>query len=150
MIEAIYLAPRKREPLQSCDFANVIAFQGLAGDRYCRKSVSSKHNVSFMAVEQVEQFNRRHDAAITWSAARRNVMTRGIHLNALVGVDFRIGNVWFRGEELCQPCSLMARWYRDSGLNQRALLKQMMDRSGIRATALNDGIIETGIPIVVD
>ncbi len=150
MIEAIYLAPSKREPLQTCDFANVIAFQGLAGDRYCRKSVSSKYNVSFMAVEQIELFNRRHGAAIAWSAARRNIMTRGVNLNALVGVEFRIGNVWFRGEELCQPCALMARCYRDSGLNQRALLKEMMGRSGIRATALNDGIIEIDMPIVVD
>ncbi|MGH1374196.1 MAG: MOSC domain-containing protein [Cellvibrionaceae bacterium] len=150
MIEAIYVAANKRESLQNCDFANVIAYQGLAGDRYCRRSLSTKYNVSFMAVEQVERFNRRHETAITWSAARRNVMTRGIDLNALVGIEFRIGNVWFRGEELCQPCKLLARWYRDSGLNQRTVLTEMMARSGIRATALNDGVIEIGMPITVE
>ncbi len=150
MIEAIYIAANKREPLLTCDFANVIAYQGLAGDRYCRKSASSKRNVSFMAVEQIEYFNRRHEAAITWSAARRNVMTRGIDLNTLVGVEFRVGNVWFRGEELCQPCRLMARWYKESGLNERALLTAMMGRSGIRASALNDGIVEVGMQIVVE
>ena len=147
MIEAIYTAPKHRQPLQSHTYANLIAFQGIQGDRFCRKTRQSHRNITLMAVEQVDWFNQQFSSAVDWGQARRNLMTRGVDVNGLIDREFRIGNVWFKGVELCEPCRLMGDWYRSSQVSAKTVIETMTGRSGIRAEILNDGIIEVGMPV---
>ena len=69
---------------------------------------------------------------------RRNVVTRGIDLNALVGHEFAIGELRCRGMRLCEPCTVV------DGYASRPVLRQLVQRGGLRADILEDGVIRVG------
>jgi len=81
-----------------------------------------------------------HDANLRLSAAdsRRQVLTRGIDLNALVGREFTVGSVRCRGVELCEPCAHL------QSVTQEGVLKGLVHRGGLRADVLNDGDVAGG------
>ena len=66
MIQAIYIAPQHRASLQASNYANLIAFQGIQGDRFCRKSRHTERNITFLASEQVDRFNQTFSTQVTW------------------------------------------------------------------------------------
>jgi MOSC domain-containing protein YiiM len=70
--------------------------------------------------------------------ARRNVVTRGIELNALVGRRFRVGDVECLGQRLCEPCAHLER------LTTSGVLRGLIHRGGLRADVLTDGEISIG------
>jgi len=74
---------------------------------------------------------------------RRNILTRGIGLNGLVGRDFMIGDVRCRGMRLCEPCKVTERYAT------RPILWALVHRGGLRADILHDGQIRIGDPIHV-
>lgn len=69
---------------------------------------------------------------------RRNVVTRGIRLNGLVGVEFMIGEVRCRGKRLCEPCRVI------QGHADRPILRALVHRGGLRADIITDGEIAVG------
>jgi MOSC domain-containing protein YiiM len=69
---------------------------------------------------------------------RRNVLTRGVALNQLVGHEFTIGAVRCRGMRLCEPCTVVQRYA------SRPVLRQLVHRGGLRADILEDGLISVG------
>jgi MOSC domain-containing protein YiiM len=75
---------------------------------------------------------------------RRNVVTRGIDLNALVGTEFRIGALRCRGMRLCEPCTVAQRYA------SRPILRPLVHRGGLRADILEDGEIALGDLIQTD
>ena len=72
---------------------------------------------------------------------RRNVVTRGIDLNGLVGREFAIGGVRCRGMRLCEPCTVIQRYAA------RPVLRPLVHRGGLRADILDDGVIRVGDPV---
>ena len=79
---------------------------------------------------------------LTGAEARRQVVTRGVRLNDLVGREFRVGTVACRGVRLCEPCEHLERL---TGVPKRSLVH----RGGLRVDALSDGEIAVGDEIVV-
>ena len=69
---------------------------------------------------------------------RRNVVTRGIDLNALVGHEFLVRKVRCRGMRLCEPCTVVDRY------SPRPVLRALVHRGGLRADILEDGVIAVG------
>ena len=70
--------------------------------------------------------------------SRRNLVTRGVALNHLVGRDFQIGEVKARGIRLCEPCDHLQR------VTGRELIKGLRHRGGLRAQILTQGTIRIG------
>jgi MOSC domain-containing protein YiiM len=83
------------------------------------------------------------DHTLDFPATRRNVLTRGIDVNALVGRTFRIGDVLCHGSRLCEPCVHLDR------LSGPGLLRPLIHRGGLRADILTDGKIEVGARVQV-
>jgi MOSC domain-containing protein YiiM len=90
-----------------------------------------------IAAEVCESF----DPPLTASEHRRNLVTRGIDLNGLVGREFTIGEVRCRGMRLCEPCTVVQRY---AG---RPVLRALVHRGGLRADILEDGEIRLGDPV---
>jgi len=76
--------------------------------------------------------------SLGYAEARRNVVTRGIDLNALVGRRFRIGDVECLGQRLCEPCAHLER------LTSKGVLRGLIHRGGLRADVLTGGQVTTG------
>ncbi len=79
---------------------------------------------------------------LDFAGTRRNVPTRGVDVNALVGRRFRIGDVLCEGRRLCEPCFHLDR------LSGPGLLRPLIHRGGLRADVLTDGEIRLGAPVV--
>jgi hypothetical protein len=138
-LEMICLAPSAGEPVQTPESVRAIAGSGLEGDRHVSgrgtfPSGPPGSALTLIAAEVCESF----DPPLTPSEHRRNLVTRGIDLNRLVGRTFTIGEVQCRGMRLCEPCTVVQRY---AG---RPVLRALVHRGGLRADILQDGQIGLG------
>ena len=128
--------PPGETPMETVDKVECVAGSGLRGDRYFDHKDDYKGQVTFFAEEVhqrlCEQLGRYPDEVET-SVYRRNVITRGVDLNTLIGKDFEVQGVRFRGSEECSPCYWMDRAF---GPGAEVALK---GNGGLRARILSDG-----------
>jgi MOSC domain-containing protein YiiM len=85
-----------------------------------------------------------HGISLEPRETRRNVVTRGVDVNALVGKRFRIGDVECEGVELCEPCRHL------ESLTKPGIIKGLVHRGGLNADILEGGEISVGDPVVVN
>lgn len=142
-VEALLTAKDAEAAVDSHDSVDLHAGRGIVGDRYYNGtgtfSASEKHGQELTLVEG-EVLDALHDEGLdlTPADARRNIVTRGVDLNALVGREFGIGPVRCIGRRLCEPCSHLQR------LTGRAVLKPLVHRGGLRADILTSGTVRLG------
>src|SRR5688572_16959868 len=103
---AIYIGPTKREPMQSLPHVAAIAGKGLAGDRYgeLAKTVQPEQEVTLIESEAIAGAVAEEGLEFGPHLARRNLITKDVPLNHLVGRRFKVGDVTLRGIMLCEPC----------------------------------------------
>ena len=142
-VEAIYVAPVKGDFPHAVDRVDAHAGKGLVGNRYYFEDGAPAGNaLTLIEAEAVEAFTNESGISLSPQESRRNIETRGIDLNALVGRRFRVGNVECLGIELCEPCSHLA------AMTHREVLRGMVHRAGLNADILTDGEIAVGDPVV--
>lgn len=126
------------EPVVETDRLDCVAGRGLVGDRYFDYKPDFKGQITFLDWHVYREVTAAVGADVPPSALRRNVVIEGIDLNTLVGRDFRIGRVAFRGVEECRPCYWM----------DRALAPGAEDllrgKGGLRARILTSGALTPG------
>lgn len=142
-VEFIYIAPAATVPALSVKEALAIPGVGLEGDRYAlRQGTFFKPEPDFeltlIEAEAIEALERDYHVELAPGEARRNLVTRGVALNHLVGRDFHIGEVKAHGIRLCEPCSHLQR------LTGRSVIKGLLHRGGLRAQILTQGAIRVG------
>jgi MOSC domain-containing protein YiiM len=132
LVEAIHISAAESELPHPVDGVDVTA-QGVVGDRY-----GEARDLTLIEAEALEGL--RDDTGIELSAAesRRQVLTRGIRLNDLVGERFIVGGVECVGQELCEPCNHL------QGLTQQGVLRGLVHRGGLRADIVSGGRIAVG------
>jgi MOSC domain-containing protein YiiM len=94
--------------------------------------------ITLIEQENVDGFAAESGLAFMARHARRNVVTKGVRLNELVGHEFYVGEVRVRGIRLCEPCSHLAR----SSFPET--LKGLVHKAGLRAQILSEGEIRVG------
>ena len=150
MVEAIHLAAAAGEPMRSVDAARAIAGVGLEGDRYALRTghwspnLNVDRDVTLVEAEEIERLATEQGIVLAPGATRRNVTTRGVRLNALVGRRFRIGPVECEGTRLCEPCQYL------TDLLGEPVLAPLVHRAGLRARILTDGEIRLGADLVAE
>lgn len=145
VVVQIFTAAIRGAAMESRECVTALTNEGLAGDRYARAGArrGPDYQLTLIEAEHVEAFARSIDAAFTADMSRRNIVTRGVSLNDLVGKQFRIGAAKFQGMELCEPCSLFAKRTR------REVLFYFRERGGLRARIVGGGEIHVGDPVIV-
>ncbi|MCU1296430.1 MAG: hypothetical protein JWO91_708 [Acidobacteriaceae bacterium] len=142
-VESIHIAPTAKAPMRAIDQVQALPGIGLEGDRYAKQQGTffkplPDFELTLIEAEALEALNREYDVALSPSESRRNVITRGVALNHLVGKEFKIGEVKIRGIRLCEPCSHL------EALTGRPLIKGLRHRGGLRAQILTEGAIRIG------
>lgn len=143
-VVSIHTADASSRPMKSVSEVRAVAGKGLEGDRYFKQvgTYSDKpgpdREVTLIEIEAIESLKRDYGVEIDPGASRRNVVTRGVPLNHLIGREFRVGEVTLRGIRLCEPCSHLER------LSQKGVLRGLIHRGGLRAQILTDGTIRVG------
>jgi MOSC domain-containing protein YiiM len=111
-----------------------ISGRGIRSDRYFDFKDDYKGQITFFSGEVFDQLCAALQIENCSPAlARRNVITRGADLNALIGLDFEIQGVHFHGMEECRPCYWMNRAIAPGAE------KFLKGNGGLRAKILSDG-----------
>jgi MOSC domain-containing protein YiiM len=142
-VEQINIGPERTLPAP-VERVRALAGKGLEGNRYLYDDAPPGRALTLIAAEAIEAFNAETGIPLTAAESRRNVLVRGIDVNALVGRRFRIGAVECVGVELCEPCKHL------ESVTYPGVIKGMVHRAGLNADILTDGEIAVGDPVRVD
>ncbi len=140
----IHVAPKASSPMQPLAEARLIAGTGIEGDRYATRlgTYSNKHHIDRQAtlieVETLEALARDRGIALDPHEHRRNLTTRGVPLNHLVGRYFRVGECVLYGGRLNVPCMYL------QNLVGKQVLKPLLNRSGLNCRIIVGGVVRTG------
>jgi len=129
-VEAILIAATATELPHAVDSARLIAGAGTFSD-----GTPDGRALTLVEAEVLD------DLGLEFAAARRNIVTRGIELNLLVGERFMLGEVKCQGRRLCEPCAHLDR------LAGPGLLTPLAGRGGLRADIVGNGRVAVGAAI---
>ncbi len=141
-VTGILVAPQAEAPLTRVESVAALPGRGLEGDRYADEQGTFSapgrgYELTLVEADVLDAIQ------LSWEDARRNIVTSGISLNALVGERFNIGPVTCIGRRLAEPCSHLER------LARRGLLRPLVHRGGLRADILTAGTITVGDRVTV-
>jgi MOSC domain-containing protein YiiM len=145
VVEGIFIADRSGQPMHSVPEVVGEARRGLLGDRHCRPADASPpapddevNDVTLVEAEVLESLRDEHGIELRGDETRRNVLTRGVRLNDLIGQRFTVGGMLCEGVEICQPCAHMQKKVG------KPVLKPLVHRGGLRARILASGTLHVG------
>ena len=141
-VSKICITNKSAEEMQDVNTVEVIASKGIVKDRYFSENNNQDIQITLIESENIDYYNQISETNIPYISFRRNIITKGIQLNDLVGKEFLIGNVKIKGHRLCAPCR-----YLQEMLKQKNLVKKLLNRGGLRCEILTDGIISVNDPI---
>ena len=143
-VESIHIAAEPERPTRPVESVKAVAGKGLEGDRYFAGEGTYSNvrkpgrELTLIEAKAIEGLAREHGIELGPGESRRNVVTRGIGLNELVGRRFTVGEVECVGTELCDPCSHLQK------LTRPGVLKGLANRGGLRADIVSGGQIAIG------
>lgn len=148
---SIWIAAEAGGETRAVAQAVLVPGKGIEGDRYFRAApagLSPGQQITLVAEEQIAAASRAAGIDIEPADTRRNVITRGIDLNQLVGKRFRVGSAFLVGVELCEPCaSLGSRLSERLGKAAPEIVQALVHRAGLRADIVAGGAIRGGDPV---
>ncbi len=135
--------------MEERDVVQAVAGKGLIGDRYFNEvgfysgTPGPLREISLIEEETLEALARDHEMVVVPGETRRNIVTRGVPLNHLVGREFLVGSTVIRGVKLCEPCAHLV-----AVTGKRGYLLNLIHRGGLHAEIIGDGEIRPGDAIV--
>ena len=138
-VESIHVAPEATAPVESRESVEAVAGKGLRGDRYFGNegtfsdAEAGGNELTLVEGEAVAAIEREADIELAPGEHRRNLTTRGVALNHLVGERFRVGEAVCRGIRLCEPCSHL------ESLTEDGVVSALTHRGGLRADVEESG-----------
>ena len=121
----------------------VLVNKGVIGDRHFKDFNDPYCQLTLIESENIDYYNLKYGLNIPYVNFRRNIVTKGIRLNELVGKKFKIGNVELEGVDLCRPCRHLTEV-----LNQNNILKEFIRKGGLRCQILSSSTIQIGDEII--
>ena len=146
-VEGIHVGREATRDLPAVTEIRAVRGRGLEGDRYFfgtgtySRHPGSGREVTLIEAEAIEAIAREANIALPPGASRRNIVTRGVPLNHLVGRRFRVGDVILEATRLCEPCAHL------EALAGKGVLHALLHRGGLRTVIVREGTIRVGDPI---
>lgn len=140
-VAGLLIAPAAEEALVQVEAVEAVAGRGLIGDRYHdgRGTFSGRgrgYQLTLVEADALEAVD------LSWEQGRRNIVTRGIALNGLVGRRFTVGTVECVGRRLAEPCAHLEK------LTRAGIMRPLVHRAGLRADIVGGGTIAVGDTVV--
>ena len=130
------LTNNNNQKIKEVSSFDVIANKGVLGDRHFKDYNDPYCQLSLIESENIDFYNTKYGLNISYVNFRRNIVTKGVELNNLVGKKFLIGNVEVEGIDLCRPCRHLSE-----SLNQENIIKEFLRKGGLRCQILSSASI---------
>jgi MOSC domain-containing protein YiiM len=140
----IGIAKRKSEEIQEVNEISVSAGKGIIGDRYFNEKNEDYNQLTLIESENIDYYNNKFNLKIPYLDFRRNIVTKEIKLNELVGKKLIIGKTEIKGIDLCRPCKSL-----QENLGQDNIIKEFLRMGGLRCKILTSSNIKVGDQIKV-
>ena len=138
MAKVIHIAISRtfKSKMKSVNSAESIAGKGIINDRHFKENNEKKSQITLIEIESINHYNKIAGTSISPINFRRNIITEGVKLNALLGTTFLIGKIKVKAHDLCRPCK-----YLQETLDQKKLVKELWNMGGLRCEIINSGKI---------
>tara|TARA_B100001029_G_C14644480_1_gene226031 strand:+ start:76 stop:516 length:441 start_codon:yes stop_codon:yes gene_type:complete len=137
------ITSKNNQEIKEVESIEVLTNKGVVGDRHFKNFNDPYCQLSLIESENIDHYNIKYGLNISYINFRRNIVTKGIQLNELVGKKFKIGNVKVEGIDLCRPCRHLTEI-----LSQNNILKEFLRKGGLRCQILSSSKITIGDKIV--
>ena len=138
------ITSNNNKKIEEVDTIEVLANKGVVGDRHFDNYNDPYCQLSLIEAENIDEYNLKFGLNIPYLDFRRNIITKVIKLNDLVGKKLSIGNVEVEGIDLCRPCRHLTEM-----LDQENILKEFLRKGGLRCQILSSSQIKVGDSIKV-
>ena len=135
----IGITKNNNQKIQEVTNIKVLANQGVVGDRHFKEFNDPFSQITLIESENIDFYNIKFGLNIPYVDFRRNIVTKGIQLNSLIGKKIKIGNVKLEGIDLCRPCR-----HLNEILNQNNIIKEFLRKGGLRCQILSSSSINVG------
>ena len=122
----------------------VVAGKGIKGDRNYHDYNEARKQITLIESESVDYYNQKFNTNFSYLDLRRNLITKNIQLNELVGKKLSIGQIDIQVHDLCRPCN-----YLQEILGKDNIIKEFLRRGGLRCEILISGNIKVGDEIKI-
>ena len=140
----IGIAKNDNQKIDNVESIEVVKDKGIVGDRHFQEFNDPYNQLSLIESENIDYYNNKYKLNIPYIDFRRNIVTKGIELNDLIGKKIQIGDVLIEGIDLCRPCRHLSE-----KLNQDNIIKEFLRRGGLRCRILSSSKININDEIKV-
>jgi MOSC domain-containing protein YiiM len=141
-VEGIHLHGDRGEPMRVVAEAELLAGEGVVGDRMAGLGIPGTH-VTFIGAEGIEAMVGETGIPLEPHETRRNILTRGVDVPGLVGRRFQVGEAVCYGVKECNPCNHL------ESLTYPGVREGLSGRGGLRADVVTGGHVRVGDPITI-
>ena len=138
------ITSNNNKKIEEVESIEVLANKGVVGDRHFDNYNDPYCQLSLIEAENIDEYNLKFGLNIPYLDFRRNIITKGIKLNDLVGKRLLVGNVEVEGIDLCRPCRHLTEI-----LKQENILKEFLRKGGLRCKILTSSKINIGDKIKI-
>ena len=140
----IGIAEKNNKEIVNKKSIEVVASKGIIGDRYFHDFNGDREQITLIESENIDYYNDTFNTKFTYLEFRRNIVTKNITLNDLVGKTIQVGNIKLKVNDLCRPCKDLQQ-----RLGKSNIIKEFLRRGGLRCEILSSGTINVGDKITV-
>ena len=144
IVHKIGITEKNNQEIENKKSIEVIAFKGIIGDRYFHDFNVDREQITLIESENIDYYNKKFETNFKYIDFRRNIITKNIKLNDLVGKIINVGEVKLKANDLCRPCKNL-----QNRLKKNNIIKEFLRRGGLRCEILNSGTINIGDKITV-
>ena len=138
------ISVNNNKPINEVSSINVLANKGVVGDRHFKEFNDPYNQLTLIESENIDYYNIKYSLNIPYVDFRRNIITKGIKLNDLVGKKILVGKVQLEGIDLCRPCRHLSEV-----LGHENIIKEFLRKGGIRCQILTTSSIKISDKISV-
>ena len=140
----IGITEKNNKEIEKKETVELIASKGIIGDRYFKDFNGDREQITLIESENIDYYNKTFNTNFNYLQFRRNIITKNIRLNNLVGKEFFVGKIKLKAHDLCRPCK-----YLQDIIGDQKLVKKLLDRGGLRCEILSSGRISVNDSIKI-
>ena len=144
IVYEIGITKKNNQEIEKKESIEVVASKGIVGDRYFHDFNGDREQITLIESENIDYYNNTFNTKFTYVEFRRNIITKNIKLNDLVGKTILVGNIKLKVNDLCRPCKDLQQ-----RLGKSNIIKEFLRRGGLRCEILSSGTINVGDKITI-